>query len=185
MKKILITTSLLAMAVGCSHNKHTETSATPSSASTVVARSAVANLVVNTEKNLKGVIEFTETNAGVTVVTKIDGLTPGPHGFHIHETGDCSKADFTSAGGHFNPAKKAHGSHQSDPSHAGDLGNLVADKDMKAYTTIQTQGVTLGEGENSIIGKAVIIHKDADDYKTQPTGNAGGRVACGVIKLLN
>lgn len=180
MKKILITTSLLILSVGCAHNKQTEATTT----SAAVTRSAVANLIVNTEKNLKGVVEFTEVNGTVTVVTKVDGLTSGPHGFHIHETGDCSKADFTSAGGHFNPSKNPHGAHMADPRHAGDLGNLVADKEMKAYTTIQTQGVTLGEGANSIIGKAVIIHKDADDFKTQPTGNAGGRLACGVIKSI-
>ena len=179
MKKILITTSLLILSVGCAHNKQTE-----STTSAVVTRSAVAHLIVNSENNLKGVIEFTEINGGVTVVTKVDGLTPGAHGFHIHEVGDCSKADFTSAGGHFNPSKKSHGAHHADPSHAGDLGNLVADKSMKAYTTFQTHGVTLGEGENSIIGKAIIIHKDTDDFKTQPTGNAGGRVACGVIKSI-
>lgn len=179
MKKILLATSLLAFAVGCSHNEHANHSTAPA-----VKRNAVATLMVNTEKNLKGTIEFTEENGEVTVVTKVDGLTTGAHGFHIHEIGDCSKADFTSAGGHFNPEKTNHGSLHADMSHAGDLGNLVADKKMKAYTTIKTHGVTLGEGKNSIIGKAVIIHKDADDYTTQPTGNAGGRLACAVIELV-
>lgn len=178
MKKVLLATSLLALVASCSHNEHADHSAP------TAMRSAVANLVVSSEKNLKGVIEFTESNGEVSVVTKVDGLTTGAHGFHIHETGDCSKADFTSAGGHFNPGKMNHGALHADPSHAGDLGNLVADKSMKAYTTIKLNGVTLGEGPNSIIGKAVIIHKDTDDYKTQPTGNAGGRIACGVIELV-
>lgn len=178
MKKVLLSASLLTLVVGCSHNENANPPAVPA-----VTRHAVANLVVSTEKKLKGVIEFTETNGEVLVVTKVDGLTTGAHGFHIHEIGDCGKADFTSAGGHFNPGKTNHGALHAEPSHAGDLGNLVADKNMKAYTTIKTHGVTLGEGKNSIIGKAVIIHKDADDYKTQPTGNAGGRIACGVIEL--
>jgi len=178
MKKVLLATSLLALTVSCAQNEKSHHTEAPT-----VTRNAVANLVVSSEKKLKGVIEFTESNGEVLVVTKVDGLTTGAHGFHIHEIGDCSKADFTSAGGHFNPDKTNHGALHAEPSHAGDLGNLVADKNMKAYTTIKTHGVTLGEGNNSIIGKAVIIHKDADDYKTQPTGNAGGRIACGVIEL--
>jgi Cu-Zn family superoxide dismutase len=177
MKKVLLATSLLTLVVGCSHNEHANQSTGPA-----VTRNAVANLI-SSDKKLKGVIEFTENNGEVLVVTKVDGLTTGAHGFHIHETGDCSKVDFTSAGGHFNPEKTNHGALHAEPSHAGDLGNLVADKNMKAYTTIKTHGVTLGEGKNSIIGKAVIIHKDTDDYTTQPTGNAGGRIACGVIEL--
>jgi Cu-Zn family superoxide dismutase len=177
MKKVFLATSLLTLVVSCSHNEYASHSMAPA-----VMKNAVANLV-SADKEIKGVIEFTESNGEVSVVTKVDGLTTGAHGFHIHEIGDCSKADFTSAGGHFNPDKTNHGALHAEASHAGDLGNLVADKNMKAYTTIKTHGVTLGEGKNSIIGKAVIIHKDADDYKTQPTGNAGGRVACGVIVL--
>ena len=179
MKKVLLATSVLALAVSCSHNQHHDQAMAPAA-----TRNAVAQLkVVSSDKKLKGVVEFTESNGEVLVETKIDGLATGAHGFHIHEFGDCSKADFTSAGGHFNPGKTNHGALHAETSHAGDLGNLVADKDMKAYTTIKTQGVTLGEGANSIVGKAVIIHKDADDYTTQPTGNAGGRLACGVIEL--
>ena len=182
MKKSLFITSLLVLSASCSHNAHH----VQKSSSTIQAgtRNAIAQLKVSSEKNLKGVVEFTEENGKVTVITKVDGLTTGTHGFHIHEIGDCSKADFTSAGGHFNPSKAEHGALNAEKNHAGDLGNLIADRSKKAYTTIQTHGVTLGEGENSIIGKAVIIHKDADDYKTQPTGNAGGRLACGVIELV-
>lgn len=181
MKKILMATTLLTLAVGCAHKENAHHS--HNTAEMNVTRNAVVNLVSG-DKNLKGTIEFNETNGTVTVITKVDGLATGPHGFHIHEIGDCSKADYTSAGGHFNPEKVNHGSLHADASHAGDLGNLVADKKMKAYTTIKTSGVTLGEGKHSIIGKAVIIHKDADDYTTQPTGNSGSRLACGVIELV-
>lgn len=178
MKAILLGASIVALAAGCSHKPRHDHS-------THVAhekRTAVAKLFTNV-KGLEGRIEFVEENGQVSVMTFVNGLSQGAHGFHIHEIGDCSKADFTSSGGHFNPEKVAHGSLHADVNHAGDLGNLVAGSDLRAYSTIQTHGVTLGEGKNSIIGKAVIIHKDADDYVTQPTGNAGGRVACGVIEL--
>ena len=121
---------------------------------------------------------------GVHFTGKITGLPPGPHGFHIHENGDCSAPDASSAGGHFNPAGVNHGRPDAEPHHAGDLGNIEADASGNAEVNIHVNGVTLAEGANSIKGKAVIVHAAADDYATQPTGNAGARLACGVITVV-
>ena len=134
-------------------------------------------------KSVKGTVEFKEVPDGVEVTADIEGLKKGNHGFHIHEKGDCSAPDASSAGGHFNPGKHKHGAPDAAEHHEGDLGNLTAAKDGTAKTTFNITGVTLGDGDTSIIGKGFIIHEKADDMKTQPTGNAGGRVACGVITL--
>jgi len=112
-------------------------------------------------------------------VADITGLTPGKHAFHIHEFGDCSAADAASAGSHFNPMKKQHGAPDAAERHAGDLGNIEADKTGKAHLELK-DNMLMFSGENSILGRAVIVHEKVDDW-SQPTGNAGGRVACGVI----
>ena len=108
------------------------------------------------------------------------GLAPGNHGFHIHEFGDCSAADFTSAGGHFNPAGNPHGGPKDAKRHEGDMGNVEAGADGSA-TIDYTDNELRFEGSQSILGRGVIVHANPDDFKTQPTGNAGGRVACGVV----
>ena len=145
---------------------------------------ATAN-IAGTKKyaKVKGTVEFTETDDGVEVTANVEGLTKGDHGFHIHEKGDCSAPDATSAGGHFNPSKHKHGAPDAAEHHEGDLGNLTADKDGKATKTFTMKGITLKEGDTSIVGKGFIIHAKADDMKTQPTGNAGDRAGCGVITL--
>ena len=134
-------------------------------------------------KKVTGTVEFKEVPDGVEVTANLEGLKKGDHGFHIHEKGDCSAPDASSAGGHFNPSKHKHGAPDAAEHHEGDLGNLTADKDGKASKTFTMKGITLGEGDTSIVGKGFIVHEKADDMKTQPTGNAGGRVACGVITL--
>ncbi|MGE5086942.1 MAG: superoxide dismutase family protein [Bacillota bacterium] len=127
---------------------------------------------------VKGVIHFIEENGEVKVEAMVEGLKSGPHGFHIHETGDCT-GDFSSAGGHFNPTSTKHGSMTSAEHHVGDIGNLVATKKGKAEST-----VTLKTSVENLIGKAVIIHKGKDDLKSQPAGNSGPREACGIIEAL-
>jgi superoxide dismutase, Cu-Zn family len=134
-------------------------------------------------KTVKGTVEFKQTDDGVEVTANLEGLKKGDHGFHIHEKGDCSAPDAASAGGHFNPSKHKHGAPDAAEHHEGDLGNLTADADGKATKTFTMKGITLDEGETSIVGKGFIVHEKADDMKTQPTGNAGARVACGVITL--
>jgi len=141
---------------------------------------AVAVLSPTKSNSVSGVVTFTKVEGGVKIVADVTGLTPGSHGFHIHEFGDCSAADGASAGGHFNPHHMQHGAPDSEMRHAGDFGNLEADATGKAHYERVDTVISL-EGADSIIGHAVIVHAKADDLKTQPTGNAGARVACGVI----
>jgi Cu-Zn family superoxide dismutase len=130
-----------------------------------------------------GEATFEEAGDRVRVVIFVQGLKPGQeHGLHIHEKGDCSSGDGMSAGGHFNPHGKPHGLPGSKESHAGDLPALKADKAGRANINVELDGITLKPGPANIISRAVIVHADPDDYKTQPTGNAGARLACGVIK---
>jgi len=130
--------------------------------------------------------EVTFEEAGdklVRVVVFVQGLKPGQeHGLHIHEKGDCSAPDAMSAGGHFNPLGKPHGHPGSSERHAGDLPALKANKEGRANVHVDLGDIALKPGPTSIIGRAVVVHADPDDYKTQPTGNSGARIACGVIK---
>jgi Cu-Zn family superoxide dismutase len=130
-----------------------------------------------------GEATFEQMGDKVHVIVNAQGLKPNQeHGFHIHEAGDCSSGDGMSAKGHFNPAGKPHGNPSSSEHHAGDLPALKADKDGRAKLDVDADGITLAPGPASIIGRGLIIHADPDDYKTQPTGNSGARIACGVIK---
>jgi Cu-Zn family superoxide dismutase len=144
-------------------------------------KSAVANLEPTKGNNTSGTVTFTAKGNKVTMAAKVSGLTPGAHGFHIHEKGDCSSGDGMSAGGHFNPTGKPHGNPALPDHHAGDMPALVADASGSASLATELDVITIGSGATDIVGKAVIVHKDPDDYTTQPTGNSGARVACGVI----
>lgn len=144
---------------------------------------ATAFLKPTQGNKVTGVVTFTQTGSTVVADAKINGLTPGSHGFHLHEKGDCSAPDAMSAGGHFNPAGKPHGAPTGGERHAGDLGNITADAKGDATLKIEVPGVTLGDGANSINGKAVVVHAKPDDLKSQPAGDAGPRVACGVVGL--
>lgn len=141
---------------------------------------AKANIESRSLSQVRGLVWFTQTKDGVLVVAELEGLAPGPHGFHIHEFGDCSAQDGSSAGGHFNPTNKKHGSPDAPEHHAGDLGNIVADNNGYAYYQRLDKDLTLS-GPNSIIGRSIIVHKDADDFTTQPAGNSGIRIGCGEI----
>ena len=145
------------------------------------AQSASATLAPTAGNTVAGTVSFAQKGDKVTVTAKLSGLTPGGHGFHIHEKGDCSAPDGMSAGGHFNPGGKPHGAPDSPDHHAGDMPMLQADASGNATLTADLSGASIGSGAGDIVGKSVIVHKDADDYKTQPTGNSGARVACGVI----
>ena len=144
--------------------------------------SAVASLAPTTGNSTRGNVTFTQQGDRVRVVAQVSGLKPGAeHGFHVHEKGDCSSGDGMSAGGHYNPASKPHGSLATDH-HAGDMPNLKADSYGNASATFEIPGVAVGSGAADIVGKGLIVHRDPDDYTTQPTGNAGPRLACAVIR---
>ena len=128
-----------------------------------------------------GTVKFTQVLSRVRVDARFSLLTPGLHGIHVHEKGDCSAPDAMSAGGHFNPFLKKHGAPDSANSHSGDLGNLTADASGNATLTLWLDGISVSTGKDGVIGRAVIVHAGPDDLKTDPTGNSGGRVACGVI----
>lgn len=144
-------------------------------------KAAVAKLAPTANNTARGEVTFTQQADGVRVVGSFSGLVMGEHAFHVHEKGDCSAPDGTSAGPHFNPTSKAHGARDSADRHAGDLGNFKADPyGLGRVDFVDTQ-LSL-DGPNAILKRAVIIHEKADDFKTQPTGNSGARIACGVIK---
>lgn len=130
----------------------------------------------------QGTIWFTRRGGEIEITGEITGLSPGVHAFHVHEYGDCSAPDAMSTGGHFNPEAKKHGDIHSKERHVGDLGNIKADGTGKAIVDIRDREIKFS-GPHSIIGRGLIVHAAADDFKTQPTGNAGGRVACGVIGI--
>lgn len=137
-------------------------------------------------KGNKAFAEATFEQAGpnsVRVIVFAQNLKPGAeHGFHIHEVGDCSSADGMGAKGHFNPNAKPHGNPSAPEHHAGDLASLKAEKNGRAKLDTVVEGITLAPGPTSIVGRAVVIHADPDDYVSQPAGNSGARIACGVIR---
>ena len=172
---------IITAITGCSEEpKETSTAASPAPG-TIDQKKAMAILAPTTGNNAAGSVYFSQQTDGILIKAEITGLTPGPHGFHIHEKGDCSSGDGKSAGGHYNPNSVDHGGPDATIRHVGDLGNIIADANGKAnYERLDTV-VSFG-GTNNIIGKGVIVHAGADDLTSQPTGAAGARVACGVIE---
>jgi Cu-Zn family superoxide dismutase len=130
-----------------------------------------------------GQVTFTQVGSRVRVSGEIAALTPGLHGIHIHEKGDCSAADAMSTGGHFNPTGMKHGGPGAAIHHAGDLGNIKADEYGKTTVSVMADGIAVIKGQpGSIIGRGLIVHAGPDDEKTDPTGNSGGRISCGAIE---
>ncbi|PZR71137.1 MAG: superoxide dismutase [Chthoniobacterales bacterium] len=144
------------------------------------ATKAICKLDSKSGSKVTGMVTFTKSGDDVQVVADITGLTPGKHGFHIHDKGDCSAPDAASAGAHFNPTQQHHGGPMTAEHHGGDLGNLEADASGKAH--LDWKGKLSLSGANSIIGKSVLVHEKEDDLKTDPSGNSGARQACGVIE---
>ena len=132
---------------------------------------------------VKGNAVFSENKGAITISAKFSGLKPGVHAIHIHEKSDCSAADASSAGGHWNPTFKSHGKWGSSSYHRGDIGNFSTDQYGNGAITLTTKEWCIGCGDKDkdILGKSLIVHEKADDYVTQPTGDAGGRVACTAI----
>ncbi|HSW16818.1 MAG TPA: superoxide dismutase family protein [Ramlibacter sp.] len=143
---------------------------------------AEARLAPTRGSTTDGSVRFTQEGDKVRVSGSIRGLKPNAeHGFHVHEKGDCSSGDGMSAAGHFNPTGAPHGQAGQAPHHAGDLPSLKADGNGTARVDALVSGVTVAPGANSVVGRGLIVHRDPDDYRTQPTGNAGPRLACAVI----
>lgn len=134
---------------------------------------------------ITGVVSFTEVEGGVRIVARVEGLEGnGPRGFHLHEIGVCQPPDFTSAGSHFDPDAHAHGGPEDSERHAGDFGNIEIGPDGTGHLDLTTDRLTLDRGPRSAVGLAVVLHEQRDDLASQPTGDAGGRVACGVVELV-
>ena len=171
MKKIFVVLATGILAVGCAHSNLPKDMATlqPSSGQTA-----------------KGTVHLTDAGDGnVDVQVDLTGVPPGTHGFHIHEKGDCGN-NGANAGGHFNPTGMVHGAPDAVSHHAGDFGNVTADTSGEVHTRFTTHSVSLKSGEvNDPVGKAVVLHEKADDLVSQPSGNAGARIACGVIETMS
>ncbi len=144
---------------------------------------ASAPLESKSGSQVTGTVTFTKVGDEIQVVADIQNLKPGKHGFHIHEKGDCSAADAASAGAHFNPTQKHHGGPMTSDHHSGDLGNIEADASGKAH--LDWKGKMSLSGTDSIIGKSIVVHEKEDDLKTDPSGNSGARIACGVINAAD
>jgi superoxide dismutase, Cu-Zn family len=142
---------------------------------------AVAVLHPSGGSKVSGTVTFTEEADGVQVRAEITGLTPGNHGFHVHEFGDCSAADASSAGAHFNPTHKPHAGPDTPERHVGDMGNVQADSSGKATLKYVDHQISLTNDERSVIGRSVVVHEKADDLKSQPSGDSGARIGCGVV----
>jgi len=170
VRRTLALGSILALAAGCA------------SMGISGGPSAVANLEPTAGNSARGTVSFTQHGDRVRVSAQLSGLKPNAeHAFHVHEKGDCSAADGMSAGGHYNPAARPHGPQDADH-HAGDMPNLTADAQGNASATFELTGVAVGSGSADIVGRGLIVHRDPDDYKSQPAGNAGPRIACAVIR---
>ena len=131
---------------------------------------------------VKGIVRFMQMEDGIQITGEITGLTPGEHAFHVHEFGDCSSEDGMTAGAHFNPEGKHHGGPDAEQRHVGDLGNIKADENGRVTLHMKDKLIQL-HGHHSIIGRSLIVHAQPDDLKSDPAGNAGARIACGVIGI--
>lgn len=172
--KNLICAGLLAALAGAS--------ITANDAMAASMASARANLKATEGNHAAGTLDLKQMNDGVHISGTISGLSPNTHhGFHVHENGDCSAPDAKSAGGHFNPDHHDHGNPSSPPHHAGDIPNIDSDAKGVAKVDVTVKGVTLDAGPESVINRAIVVHEKADDYKSQPSGDSGPRIACGVI----
>ena len=148
-----------------------------------MGQKASAALESRSGSNVKGTVNFTSQGHDVLVTGNFSGLKPNAEqGFHVHEKGDCSAPDATSAGGHFNPDTKAHGMPGSGSNHAGDMPNIKSDANGNASYSATLRGFAVSTGPTGILGRSVVVHRDPDDYKSQPAGNSGPRIACGLIK---
>ncbi len=177
-----------AVLVACSRAEAPPPPAAPAAPATAVVEAAPANaatvLAGSSGSSVAGALQLTASSAGVTLAGEISGLAPSTeHGFHMHEIGDCSAPDAKSAGDHFNPAHAEHGGPTAAARHLGDIPNIQSDATGRVAINATIAGATLRDGGPSdLVGRAVIVHAKRDDYTTQPSGDSGDRIACGVIR---
>ena len=181
VSRVLPLTAALALAA-CSSSEPAPDETVESGGLGLQGPQAQASILPSSNSGVTGRALFTEGEDGTWVEVWVNGATPGKHAVHVHEVGDCSAPDGTSAGGHFNPDGVDHGGPRAGIHHAGDLGNMYVEADGSGYHRILSYDLTVRPGEHSVVGRAIIVHADADDLISQPTGNAGGRIGCGVIE---
>ena len=171
-----------AFVLSCASGGTSTAGGTSASAAAAAPASAKATLEPRSGSTVRGTATFTEVPSGVRVQIHVENAPPGTHGLHVHEKGDCSDPEAKSAGGHFNPGGMPHAGPMTASRHAGDLGNIEVGANGQGDLNVLTDLLTIKPGPNSVIGRAVIFHEKLDDLTTQPTGNAGGRLACGVVQ---
>jgi len=169
MKKLLMVLFTLLVAAACAHSK---------------GPTAMATIDSTSGSTAKGTVHFQNAGEdGVEVVADLTGVPPGVHGFHIHEKGSCGN-NAQDAGGHFNPTESVHGAPDAVSHHAGDFGNVTADDKGEVHAHFTTHSITINTGANGVVGHAVVLHGNPDDLVSQPAGNAGPRIGCGVATLM-
>ena len=184
MRTILLASLAAVGLAGCASSpQNAAEEAAGAAAAAPAVSNAIANVAPASGSLVSGRLQLMAMGKGVHIAGELGGLAPNStHGFHIHEKGDCSAADASSAGGHFNPAGAPHGNPETPPHHAGDLDNLTADANGVVRINVHVPNVSLGgDPAHDILGRALVVHADADDYASQPAGNSGARIACGVI----
>ena len=152
--------------------------------STPTAKQAIATIAPTSGNSVTGMAVFTQNGDQITLTIEIQNASPGLHAVHIHENGDCSSPDGKSAGGHWNPTGVAHGKWGEGEFHLGDIGNITVGEDGTGSIGLTTDLWEIGTGSDiDVVGRGIIVHADADDFTSQPSGNAGARIGCGVIVL--
>lgn len=181
MKSLKFLPLLLILIAGCTPEKTEQNDAEIPSAADGMITKAVAEVNALGDRNINGTVSFEEAEGGVLVTATVYGLEAGKHGIHIHQYGDCTAADGSSAGGHYNPEGHEHGSPEEDNRHMGDLGNIVSVGGEVATLEYTDNNIDL----QKIAGRGLILHAGADDLSSLPSGDAGSRIACGVIGIHN
>jgi Cu-Zn family superoxide dismutase len=177
--RTLLALAPAALLAACSGS----TSPTTTAAAPHAGPTAVAAIEARSGSSLTGIATFVQNGDSVHVTVDVSNAPQGIHAVHLHEKGDCSAPDATSAGGHFNPAHMEHGSPDAAAHHAGDFGNMSVGEEGHGHLELDTRMLTVLPGDRSVDGRAVVVHAKEDDMHTQPTGNAGGRIGCGVVAV--